>query len=224
VKPRLSANHEAAMTLLELGVVIAILIILAALLLPALASFKRKSSRVYCENNLKQIGLAYRIWEGDNNDSFPMGISVANGGSMEMVVTGEVVQTFQLMSNELSTPKILICDGDQDNPGDTSRTFSTNFSSLSISNISYFVPVGVTNESNPHAVLSGDCNFQIGGKPAAAGLLSLWKNDPVSWQPPRHGVKGYLGFTDLSIQWTSASDLRRDLVQTGMATNRLAIP
>jgi prepilin-type processing-associated H-X9-DG protein len=153
-----------------------------------------------------------------------MGVSIKNGGSMELVQMGDAVSTFQVMSNELSTPKILVCCGDEPGQGDTSRTFATNFNALSNSNVSYLVGVDVTNEINPQLILSGDSNFEIGGKPVKAGLLSLWKNDPVAWQPPRHGANGNLGFADGNVQSTTTSGLRAHLVQTGLATIRLAIP
>ncbi len=58
-------------TLVELLVVIAIIAILAALLLPALASVKEKSRAITCCSNLKQWGLATHIYAENNSDLLP---------------------------------------------------------------------------------------------------------------------------------------------------------
>lgn len=65
--------RAAAFTLIELLVVIAIIAILAALLLPALAAAKKRAYLINCTNNLKEDGLAIRMFADDNMDIVPDG-------------------------------------------------------------------------------------------------------------------------------------------------------
>jgi hypothetical protein len=46
-----------------------------------------KRQKIRCVNDLKQVGIAFRLWEGDNNDKYPMAVSVTNGGAMELIAT-----------------------------------------------------------------------------------------------------------------------------------------
>ena len=218
MKPRLSYRSEAGLTVFEVGVVVATVLILLALFLPVFGRPRYRNSKINCTNHLKQIGLAYVIWEGDNRNLYPMGVSVTNGGSMEMVITGNVAQTFAAMSNELSTTKILIC------PNDTNRVSAASFWTLANSNVSYFVGVDVTNDTNPLSVLSGDGALEIAGKTVKPGLISVWTNDPVKWSSIRHGHSGNIGLADGSVQSTTDTGLRDRIVETGIATNRWAIP
>src|SRR5438045_9793440 len=98
-----------AFTLIELLIVIACLGILAALVLTALARQKRSGQQMNCVNNLRQIGVAFRTWALDFGDKYPAQVSATNGGTMELVDSGTVWPHFSVMSNELSTPKILVC-------------------------------------------------------------------------------------------------------------------
>ena len=135
--------------------------------------------------------------------------------------TGNVIDTFLLMSNELISPKILYCPADKDRSG------IVNFNGLASTNISYFIGVDVINDLMPRQMISGDCNFELGSTLVKSGLQPFWTNDPVAWTSNRHGHNsGYIGLVDGSAQSTTLVNWHYsyDMQLTGSATNRFAIP
>lgn len=204
-------------TLVALLVILAVLAVLAALLLPALAAAKKKAQAINCVNNLKQCGLAFRIWEGDNGDKFPMEVSASQGGTREFVTGADTFHHFQVMSNELSTPIILAC------PSDT-RTAAASFRRLGNRNVSYFVGLEAA-DSNPQGFLDGDRNLTSDQAPDD-GILKLTPGGPVSWTPEIHQNKGNLGLCDGSVQQVSNAGVKTALVASGAATNvwRISLP
>jgi hypothetical protein len=174
MKTHCSIRRNRALTLVEALIVVFVLTILGIILLPALAKAKR-SGGPNCTTNLKEIGLSYLIWSGDHGGLYPTDVSITNGGAMELAANGDAAAVFQVMSNELSTPKILVC------PADANHFRATNFSTdFSAKNISYFVGLDATNNSNPHMLLVGDDNFSVEGMPAKSGLLRLSTNSSVA--------------------------------------------
>ena len=208
---------QSAFTLVALLVIVAVLAILAAMLLPALAKAKTKSTRINCVNNLKQNGLAFRIWAGDNGDKYPMDVPMARGGTKEFADGADTFRHFQVMSNELSTPKILIC------PADT-RSVADNFARLKNQNVSYFVGLEA-NDANPQRFLDGDRNLTDASE-SQNGILKLVPGGPIGWTSAIHNNQGNVGLADGSVQQYSSSALREALRNSGDPTNiwRIALP
>jgi prepilin-type processing-associated H-X9-DG protein len=214
MKPRLAPQSTAALTLVEVLIIIAALALLAAILLPALAAWKHKSNRVGCVSNLLQIGVACRLWPDDQDSKYPAQVSVTNGGAMEFITTGNVAAYFRVMTNELDVPEVLIC------PQDTKHVSATNFATLENSNISYFVGLDAA-DTQPQTLLSGDDNFMVNGKEVQSGILNLHTNDVLDWTKDRHQGAGNILLGDGSVQQATSADLTSI---ARLATNRLAIP
>jgi prepilin-type N-terminal cleavage/methylation domain-containing protein/prepilin-type processing-associated H-X9-DG protein len=185
-------KENGAFTLTELIVVIAIIVILAASLLPALARTRTQAQRISCANNLKQVGVGFRTFANDNNGNMPMTLApilhgaadqvgvrnVSNSQIVRNVTTGAysagsqgVSMIFLCASNQLSTPKILFCPAEYES---SVRQAATTFSGVQSGsnqvlytndlNVSYFVGVDAQ-QTYPRMFLAGDHNLGDNGNP-----------------------------------------------------------
>jgi prepilin-type processing-associated H-X9-DG protein len=210
------AQRNRGLTLADVLVVVVTLAVLVILLAPILFGREFPAQRINCMNDLKQIGLALQIWEGNHSDQYPMRVSVTNGGAMEPVTGGDALPAFQVMSNELGTPKFLVC------PADRFCTEAKNFI-LTSKNVSYFISPECI-EANPQSIISGDDSFEVGRVVVKSGLLEISSNTPIRWSAARHKSVGNLLFADGSVLAFDNSGLTNWLASTNFAATRLAIP
>lgn len=206
--------------MIELLVVMVVVGLLTLVIMESQSSrsnTRRRALRIQCMMNLRQTGLAFRIWEGDHGNEYPMAVSETNGGTMEFVTGGNEFRHFQAMSNELSTPRILVCPADPE-----IQTPATNFTAFSNSNISYFLGI-IPNDTNAMMILSGDRNI-TNGTSIKNGILTLTTNKPAGWTSEFHNRVGNVGMADGSVQWETMTTLRQKIAGTGVATNRVQMP
>ena len=206
-----------AFTFIELLVVISVVAVLSFIMLPSIAKARARAQRIHCVSFLKQIGLSFREYAVEHNHSYPMSVSTNFGGTMEYIATGDAFRHFQVMSNELSTPKILVCPSDRSRG--TANDFGPDFSNA---NVSYFVGLDV-DESAPEMLLAGDANLAVGGVPAKTGVLGLSTNSEVTWTASYHIGVGDIALSDGSVQQATSQQLRGLLLRSGV-TNRLVLP
>ena len=150
--------------------------IFAGLSLPALSKAKAKAQRIACVNNLKQIGIATRIYATDNQDRFPWQVPDSQGGTASFAKTKSDVnglidingkplfdangwRHMQAMSNELSNPKVVRCP--RDGATIPSNTFKIKKGITQEGNIIYFGPNSTSyfirleaDEAKPNQVLA----------------------------------------------------------------------
>jgi len=198
------SKRPRGMTLLETLVVMVLLAILVAMLGPAFVHPAHSSTnRISCINNLKQVGTAYRIWENDNGDKYPMQQKEALGGmqgilSNSMSVGRFAYLPYSIMQNEMGqSPKVVVCPSDdrvantnfyyglQNAPKERGYTWPAPpaYGTFDNTNVSYFWGAGAS-DTFPQSILGGDRNLGNGGVINSNGTVRNPEQDPY------YGISG----------------------------------
>lgn len=187
-------------TLIELLVVISVIAILTSLLLPAINRASMRAKQAWCAGNLRQVGIGLIEFSHDHNNLYPWTVMTNDGGAAEfntssLVHAGTFVRSapvFRSISQELNTPKILVCP--------SAGTRATNrWEWLSYSNVNYAANLHARNGESDSPLVVDD-NLATPALPAWQ-LARAMTNETLAWTPQRHADRGNALFADGHVEF-----------------------
>ncbi len=202
------------------------LTLLLAVVWPALAGTRAQASRLMCQANLREIGLAYHQWSASHGDFYPFVLTAENGGIRTPYngLEGNSWFQFSWVSNELRTARILACPSDDRRVADDFSFGTTGLlHSINRNNsISYFLTYAAQSGAR---VLSGDRNirFEVTSTCTYFGpgrFPSITRPSiSESWDGRQHQDRGNLLYTDGSTETVGTAGLRQEFrtVESGSA-------
>ena len=227
--------HRHAFTRVELLAVILALAGLGLLALPALGGSASRSRLAQCFNNLRQVGAGFQSWAMNSGEKFPWQVRRSDGGQNNTGGSNPSAVNpfihFATISNELGTPRILVC------PSDYAKRPASDFSASSAggllhinfrnNSVGYLVGLDATLD-RPGTILSGDRNVRTsramlcGNTGISANSLD-GKDPGLGFTNGVHGLYGHVGSSDGSVQIGGRDLLQKLSLNSGDAFDLNAI-
>jgi hypothetical protein len=216
---QIERSLSAAFTRVELAATLAALAILSALAAPILATTRSDAERAGCMNNLRRIGGGVRLWASDHQERVSWRTPLSVGGTLPDGFNnkpGAAWYEFSFLSNELVSPKILLCPADpQALVAPTWDLFKSN--TFRSSALSYCIGLEALPEF-PRSVVAFDRNMKpdtygaVGctARVTDAGSIELsFPGTTVWWTNDVHGSVGHVLLNDGSVNLTDSTSFRK---------------
>jgi hypothetical protein len=201
----------------DLIVCVALVIACGLFAMQMLTARRANACRVTCLNNLKSVGIGFRLFASDGDPYPPYN------------PTNQAWQYFQMVGKEIGSPKVLTCPDDAAIQGSkefplTFDQTNGSFSDPRFQNkaLSYFYGANAS-ETNGNMLLIGDRHISISGQ-LTHGTLIIKSNSPVTWTKDIHKGIGNIGLADGSAQQMTTEKLRQQLANVTNETQTLVLP
>jgi hypothetical protein len=205
----------------ELFAIITSLALLGIAVLPAFASTKSRSQSAQCLNNLRLMGRAVQIWGGDHYDEPPWRTLISEGGTRPDPnfgpKPGAAWPEYSFLSNELATPRILVCPADN-GVRKIARDFSEYVHTGYRANATAYSLNLHAGSEMPGAMVFGDHNHRFdyyGPIGCSMRVFEAGSIDPLfgpsAWTNNIHGSFGNIVTMDGSALETKTSEFRAAL-------------
>lgn len=219
-------RREQAFTAMEAMFVVVALMVLAVLAmmwLQTLQEQKQRAARIKCAGNLKQIGLAFKVFANDNDDKFPFATTNALAGGNNHTLWLH----FQAMSNECGSAKILMCPADRERLNNIKADFTAGplgLASAGNAALGYGASLDA-DETLPNAILAIDRNLVTNAMNLFGKVfIATAAGPPPEWDTRQHNLRGNLALADGSVQQVTHAGMAALVRDAGLATNRLLLP
>jgi len=194
-------------TLVELLVVVAIIGILAAMLLPAVASARERGRRVKCASNIHQIILALKMYAMDNDEKFPGVASATFGGPNGA------------LNSYVDSPALFVC------PSDGIRSPAASMTAMAETNCSYLLVyndwASVRGSSRPMSEATPSRYFHVLDKNGNSGSGPVGRVNATSFGGNHASAGGNVGRVDGSVEWITTAQWLRDPTGSAGTTNTI---
>ncbi len=230
ITPRSTARR--GFTLTELLVVIVVFVVLVGMVIPGGSGNRARASRIQCVNNLKNAGLALRIFAADHAGAFPAALSATNCGFQEPLADGsQLWRHWLVVTSELASPKLLLCPEDKRRVAAAAFAPATNLPSQFVFSgnhqLSYFLGLHAS-ELMPQSILAGDRNLTTNGTPVAPGQHVFPAGTRFGFTAELHNQSGNVLLGDGSVQQVTSGRLgeqfRDALKATGLTNDVWVVP